>query len=120
MARLKSSLLIRNWERTNRNAYFRSAGVIFRHRQEEADEGAGLGRPDVLVVAEALDSWPRRLEVLAEELPFVVRSRIGDVAIYSRYPIAGEPRHLFPNIGHAVVVGVAGLTLIAVDYTTAP
>ena len=74
---------------------------------------------DVLVVAEALDSWPRRLEALAAELPFIVRTRIGDVAIYSRHPIVGEPRHLFPNIGHAVVVEVAGLTVIGV-HTASP
>jgi endonuclease/exonuclease/phosphatase (EEP) superfamily protein YafD len=74
---------------------------------------------DVLVVAEALDAWPRQLAVLGEELPFIVRSRMGDVAIYSRHEIAGEPHHFFPAIGHAIAVEVAGLTVIGV-HTASP
>jgi endonuclease/exonuclease/phosphatase (EEP) superfamily protein YafD len=76
-------------------------------------------RVDVLVVAEALDAWPRQLAVLGEELPFIVRSRVGDVAIYSRHEIAGEPHHFFPSIGHALAVEVAGLTVIGV-HTASP
>jgi endonuclease/exonuclease/phosphatase (EEP) superfamily protein YafD len=76
-------------------------------------------RVDILVVAEALGPWRQRLEVLTAELPFVVRSRIGDVAVYSRHPIAGEPRHLFPIVGHAVAVEIAGLTVIGV-HTASP
>jgi endonuclease/exonuclease/phosphatase (EEP) superfamily protein YafD len=57
--------------------------------------------------------------VLGEELPFIVRSRMGDVAIYSRHEIAGEPHHFFPAIGHAIAVEVAGLTVIGV-HTASP
>ena len=74
---------------------------------------------DVLVVAESEASWPSRLAVLADELPFSVRTRMGDVAVYSRHEIAGEPHHIFPNIGHAVAVEVAGITLVGL-HTAAP
>jgi endonuclease/exonuclease/phosphatase (EEP) superfamily protein YafD len=74
---------------------------------------------DVLVVAESIDAWPRQLGALGGELPFVVSSRIGDVAIYSRHEIAGEPRHFFPSIGHAVAVEVAGLTVMGL-HTASP
>ncbi len=74
---------------------------------------------DVLVLAEADASWPGRLAVLADELPFGVRTRMGDVAVYSRHEIAGEPHHIFPRIGHAVALEVAGITLVGV-HTAAP
>ena len=74
---------------------------------------------DVLVVAESEASWPSRLAVLADELPFSVRTRMGDVAVYSRHEIAGEPHHIFPNIGHAVALEVAGITLVGL-HTAAP
>ena len=35
---------------------------------------------DVLVVAEAVGTWPDRLAVLADDLPFVAETRLGDVA----------------------------------------
>jgi endonuclease/exonuclease/phosphatase (EEP) superfamily protein YafD len=89
------------------------------HDERRVIDWARRERVDVLVVAEALDSWPRRLERLAAELPFIVRTRIGDVAIYSRHPIVGEPRHVLPDIGYAVVVEVAGLTVIGV-HTASP
>ena len=76
-------------------------------------------KPDVLIVAESIAGWPDRLAVLADEWPFVVKTRIGDVAIYSRHEIAGEPQHIFPDVGHAVAVQVAGLTLVGV-HTAAP
>ena len=74
---------------------------------------------DVLVVAESVASWPSRLAVLADELPFSVLTTVGDVAVYSRHEIAGEPHHIFPNIGHAVAVEIAGLTLVGL-HTAAP
>src|SRR5476649_114743 len=74
---------------------------------------------DVLVVAESEASWPSRLAVLADELPFGVRTRVGDVAVYSRHEIAGEPHHIFPNIGHAIALEVAGITLVGL-HTAAP
>ena len=74
---------------------------------------------DVLVVAESVASWPSRLAVLADELPFCVRTPVGDVAVYSRHEIVGEPHHIFPNIGHAVAVEVAGITLVGL-HTAAP
>ncbi len=74
---------------------------------------------DVLIVAEAVDSWPRRLAPLQKELPFVIGSRLGDVAVYSRHEIAGEPQHIFPSIGHAIAFQVAGITLIGV-HTASP
>ena len=70
-------------------------------------------------------SWPSRcrlagrLAVLADELPFIVRTPLGDVAVYSRHAFAGEPHHLFPNVGHAVAFEVAGLTLLGL-HTAAP
>ena len=76
-------------------------------------------KPDVLVVAESIAHWPERLAVLSDELPFIVKTRIGDVAIYSRHEIAGEPQHLFAEIGHALAVRIAGLTVVGV-HTAAP
>jgi endonuclease/exonuclease/phosphatase (EEP) superfamily protein YafD len=75
--------------------------------------------PDVLVVAEAIGVWSSRLAVLTDKLPFVVRTRIGDVAVYSWHDFSGEPRQIFPNIGHAVAVEVQGITLVAL-HTAAP
>ena len=74
---------------------------------------------DVLVVAESEGSWPSRLAVLADELPFSVCTRLGDVAVYSRHEIVGDPHHIFPNIGHAVALEVAGITLVGL-HTAAP
>ena len=74
---------------------------------------------DVLVVAESVASWPSRLAVLADELPFIVRTQVGDVAVYSRHEITGEPHHIFPNVGHAVALEVAGITLVGL-HTAAP
>lgn len=74
---------------------------------------------DVLVVAKSVGSWPSRLAVLADALPFCVRTPIGDVAVYSRHEFAGEPHHIFPDVGHAVAVEVAGLTLVGL-HTAAP
>jgi endonuclease/exonuclease/phosphatase (EEP) superfamily protein YafD len=76
-------------------------------------------RVDVLVVAESVAAWPDHLAVLADELPFIVRTNLGDVAVYSRHAIAGEPRHIFPDIGHAVALEIEGITLVGV-HTAAP
>jgi endonuclease/exonuclease/phosphatase (EEP) superfamily protein YafD len=74
---------------------------------------------DLLVVAEAVNAWPRQLAVLADELPFIVNAGAGDVAIYSRHEIAGEPHHIYVGIGCAVVVEVAGLHLVGL-HTASP
>jgi endonuclease/exonuclease/phosphatase (EEP) superfamily protein YafD len=74
---------------------------------------------DLLVVAEAVNAWPGQLSVLADELPFVVNARAGDVAIYSRHEVVGEPHHIFAGIGYAVAVEVAGLRLVGV-HTASP
>jgi endonuclease/exonuclease/phosphatase (EEP) superfamily protein YafD len=76
-------------------------------------------KPDVLVVAESIAYWPERLAVLSDELPFIVKTRIGDVAIYSRHEIVGEPQHIFANVGHALAVRILGLTVVGV-HTAAP
>jgi endonuclease/exonuclease/phosphatase (EEP) superfamily protein YafD len=76
-------------------------------------------KPDMVVVAESIATWPDRLSVLADEFPHIVRTRIGDVAVYSRHEIVGEPQHMFPTVGHAIAVEVAGLSLVAV-HTAAP
>ena len=74
---------------------------------------------DVLVVAESIGVWPSRLAVLADELPFIARTRVGDVAVYSRHEIVGEPHHILPNIGHALALEVEGITIVGV-HTAAP
>lgn len=75
-------------------------------------------KPDVFVATEVLRRWPAALAVLEDEFPYVVRSRIGDVAIFSRHPFDGEPQHLFAEIGHAAAVRINGVTLVGVHTAT--
>jgi len=74
---------------------------------------------DVFVAAETHDHWPQALAALADELPHVAGHRWGDVLVFSRYPIAGEPRHIFANVGYAVAVETEGITVVAV-HTASP
>lgn len=77
-------------------------------------------RPDVLIVAEAGVTWKLALAALEDEFPFVAGSRLGDVAIYSRHPFAGEAIDLFAGLGgHAVSVQLGGLSLVGV-HTASP
>ncbi len=74
---------------------------------------------DVFVAAEAALGWTAALAALRDELPHVAGHPSGDVLIFSRYEIAGEARHLFPNVGYAVAVEIAGLTVVGV-HTASP
>ena len=74
---------------------------------------------DVFVAAEATRHWPAALAVLTDQWPYVAGHPSGDVLVFSRYPIAGEPRHFFPNVGYAVAVEIEGLTVIGV-HTASP
>ena len=74
---------------------------------------------DVFVASEAVRGWTTALAALQDELPHVAGHRWGDVLIFSRHEFAGEPRHLFPNVGYGVAVEIAGLTLVGV-HTASP
>lgn len=74
---------------------------------------------DVFVAAEAVRGWTAALAALQDELPHVAGHPSGDVLIFSRHPLTGEPRHLFANVGYAVAVEIAGLTVIGV-HTASP
>lgn len=75
--------------------------------------------PDVIVLAEALLSWRQALPELERDYPYWAGSKLGDVRIYSRLPFAAEPVDLFVEIGHAVIVQLAGLTLVGI-HTASP
>jgi endonuclease/exonuclease/phosphatase (EEP) superfamily protein YafD len=76
-------------------------------------------RVDVFVAVEAVRGWRTALAALQDELPHVAGHSSGDVLIFSRHEIAGEPRHLFPNVGYAVAVEIAGVTVVGV-HTASP
>lgn len=76
-------------------------------------------RVDVFVAAEAVREWTTVLAALQDELPHVAGHPSGDVLIFSRQPITGEARHFFPNVGYAVAVEIAGLTVVGV-HTASP
>jgi endonuclease/exonuclease/phosphatase (EEP) superfamily protein YafD len=74
---------------------------------------------DVFVAAEAVRGWMTALAALQDELPHVAGHPSGDVLIFSRHEMVGEPRHLFPNVGYAIAVEVAGITVVGV-HTASP
>lgn len=74
---------------------------------------------DVFVAAEAVRGWTTALAALRDELPHVAGHPSGDVLVFSRHEIAGEARHLFPNVGYGVIVEIAGLIVIGV-HTASP
>jgi len=76
-------------------------------------------KPDVFIVAEAAILWRGALAALNEQFPFVTLSPKGDVIVFSRLPFESEPVDLYPGIGHAVFVGIAGLTVVGV-HTASP
>jgi len=74
---------------------------------------------DVFVAAEAVRGWTTALAALQDELPHVAGHPSGDVLVFSRHEIAGEARHLFPNVGYGIAVEIAGLTVVGV-HTASP
>jgi endonuclease/exonuclease/phosphatase (EEP) superfamily protein YafD len=76
-------------------------------------------KPDVFIVAEAEGLWRPALAALNEQFPFSSPSQKGDVVVFSRLPFESEPVDLYPGIGHAVFVGIAGLTVVGV-HTASP
>lgn len=76
-------------------------------------------RVDVFVAVEAVRTWRGALAALQDELPHVAGHPWGDVLVFSRHAFAGEPRHLFANVGYAVAVEIEGLTVIGL-HTASP
>jgi endonuclease/exonuclease/phosphatase (EEP) superfamily protein YafD len=76
-------------------------------------------RVDVFVAAEAVRGWTTALAALQDELPHVAGHPSGDVLVFSRHEIAGQPQNLFPNVGYAVAVEIAGITVVGV-HTASP
>jgi endonuclease/exonuclease/phosphatase (EEP) superfamily protein YafD len=74
---------------------------------------------DIFVAAETQDHWPEALAALTDELPHVAGHRWGDVLVFSRHPVVGEPQHVFANVGYAVAVEIEGITVVAV-HTASP
>ncbi len=74
---------------------------------------------DVFVAAETHGHWPPALAELTDELPHVAGHPWGDVLLFSRHPIVGEPRHLFADVGYAVAVEIEGITVLGM-HTASP
>jgi len=89
------------------------------HDTQRAIDWVRREKVDVFVASEALDHWPRALAALSDEFLHVAGHGSGDVLVFSRRPMTGEPRHLFADIGYAVAVEIDGLTVLGV-HTASP
>lgn len=71
-------------------------------------------KPDIFIAAEVASAWRISLAALNEQFPFSTPSRNGDVVLFSRLPFESEPVDFYPDIGHAVTVDIAGVSVFAI------